>query len=179
MFGNCFSSEPAPLAELPAFPMGCCVGLVRCANTEGLRREKDGGVCFPLVSNFLRTSHPYYTVETFKHNPPTYAGSILLQEYPASCLFDTAYWEQEPPASPSGEAALASPRCGRLCPQHRPWHRGVIPAQRDVAPGRQRSFRPAPRPAVLGDRLSVPLAVLRAPLTSLKLTLISTPLFNY
>lgn len=66
-------------------------------------------MCFPLVSNFWRTSHPYYTVETFKHNPPTYASSILLQEYPTSCVFDTVYWEQEPPASLSGEAALAYP----------------------------------------------------------------------
>lgn len=72
-------------------------------------KEKDGGVCFPLVSNFLRTSHPYYTVETFKHNPPTYASSTLLREYPASCVLATAYWEQEPQPSPSREALLDSP----------------------------------------------------------------------
>lgn len=81
-----------------------------------VRREKDGGVCFPLVSNFLRTTHPYYTVETFKHNTPTYASLILLQEYPARCVLDTAYWEQEPQASLPGEAVVAPTHTVRTVP---------------------------------------------------------------
>lgn len=86
-------------------------------------KEKDGGVCFPLASNFLRTSHPYYTVETFKHDPPTYASSILLQEYPANCVLATAYWEQEPEPSPSREALLDSPHTASTsCPLHHPGH---------------------------------------------------------
>lgn len=33
-----FLSDSAPLVQLPAFPKGCCVGLVCCANTRGAGR---------------------------------------------------------------------------------------------------------------------------------------------
>lgn len=102
-----------------------------------VHREKDGGVCFPLVSNFLRTSHPYYTVETFKHNPPTYASSVLLQEHPASCVLDTVYWEQEAPAFPSSEAVLASLCTAPMTP------RGEREADH-IAPKKQCTFLPTP-----------------------------------
>lgn len=77
----CFFSDSAPLDRLPAFPKECCVGLVTHGVLGG--REEDGRVFFPVVSNFLRTSHPYYTVETFKHMP---VGIFHKNSHLAACL---------------------------------------------------------------------------------------------
>lgn len=144
-------------------------------------KEKDGGVCFPLVSNFLRTSHPYYTVETFKHNPPTYASSTLVREYPASYVLATAYGEQEPQPSPSREALLDSPHTAPTsCPCTTRTLRGDSQSPRGAPqhPNGALLSPHSPR-TVLRDGWSIPLAMLRAPLAPLKVMQIFTPLSNY
>lgn len=152
LFGNCvFYQTQLPQIGCQHFPRS--VVQVWCAVlTHGVLggREEDGRVFFPVVSNFLRTSHPHYTVETFKHMP---VGFFHENSHLAACL--TLYW----------------------CKDHQ-----LLPQQRLCWLPRA-TLHPHPIPMAHGPIceaiLSIPLAVLRAPLASLKPNLICTLLFSY
>lgn len=136
-------------------------------------REKDGGVFFPIVSNFLRTSHPYYTVETFKHTLPTYASSILLQEYPASCVLDTACWSKDHRLPP-----LEGP-CWLPHPLHPPPDPSITPDSEGTAPhSTQKAVLLSPCSPACWVHV-VPSSGNAESSTSLKPRLVFIPLFNY
>lgn len=85
LFGNCVFYQTQLLQiGCQHFPRSV-VQVWRAVLTHGVLggREEDGRVFFPVVSNFLRTSHPHYTVETFKHMP---VGFFHENSHLAACL---------------------------------------------------------------------------------------------